>query len=93
MLKDLRSFFWYQLHRPLWIILLLLTACSNTDVVDSAESGVAYQLSVAAAKVEQWQMIDRREEVTPIVGYKVALAGSAAQNMFCLLYTSDAADE
>ena len=84
MLKDLRSFFWYQLHRPLWVILLLLTACSNTDVVDSGESGVAYQLSVAAAKVEQWQMIDRRAEVTPIVGYKVALAGSAAQNMFGL---------
>ena len=48
MLKYLRSSFWYQLHRSLWVIVLLLTACSNTDVVDSAESGVEYQQSVAA---------------------------------------------
>ena len=36
MLKDLRSFSGINC-RPLWIILLLLTACSNTDIIDSAE--------------------------------------------------------
>jgi 2-keto-4-pentenoate hydratase len=84
MLKDLRFFCRHQLHRPLWGVLLLLTACSNPALVDRAETDRAYQQSVLAAKAVQWQMIDRRAEVTPIVGYKVALAGSAAQNMFGL---------
>ena len=83
-MKYIRLFFCYLLYLPLFVGLFFLMACSHSPLINRAVSDSLYQQSVLIAKVHQWQAIDRRAKATPITGYKVALAGPAAQVMFGL---------
>ena len=84
MLKYMHILFCCLSHLSLCGGLLFLMVHSIQAASDSHVSDSFYQQSVLAAKAQLWLSIDRRAVITPITGYKVALAGSSAQAMFGL---------